>query len=234
MKKIEDKTKRLHIACFMIFISMFVIAGISRSTITNYMEQEDYTEHLQVAELPENFAISMSEEMKKELPKSNIIMKVYATGKQKYEFQNFQQEVKVEKIYKGNITLEQKTIWVMKPSWCVFADYDLEREKTFDGLYTELSFVNYMKPGKEYLLFLDQKVDTLAVKDKTDIYQFSEDVLITPIFCYEDQNNVVAPARKEFTYVRYAEVAENEFFSTTEKGISAMDNLKNVMINQYP
>ena len=156
----------------MIFISMFVIAGISRSTITNYMEQEDYTEHLQVAELPENFAISMSEEMKKELPKSNIIMKVYATGKQKYEFQNFQREVKVEKIYKGDITLEQKTIWVMKPSWCVFADYDLEREKTFDGLYTELSFVNYMKPGKEYLLFLDQKVDTLAVKDKTDIYQF--------------------------------------------------------------
>ena len=161
-------------------------------------------------------------------------MKVYATGKQKYEFQNFQREVKVEKIYKGDITLEQKTIWVMKPSWCVFADYDLEREKTFDGLYTELSFVNYMKPGKEYLLFLDQKVDTLAVKDKTDIYQFSEDVLITPIFCYEDQNNVAAPARKEFTYVRYAEVAENEFFSTTEKGISAMDNLKNVMINQYP
>ena len=51
---------------------------------------------------------------------------------------------------------------------------------------------------------------------------------------YEDQNNVAAPARKEFTYVRYAEVAENEFFSTTEKGISAMDNLKNVMINQYP
>lgn len=89
-----------------------------------------------------------------------------------------------------------------------------------------------MKEGKEYLVFVTEKVKTNS--ETLPVYRLYSNSMITPFFCYEDMENVIIPIGEGPTYVPYSQVKDNEFFSADEEGLEAWNSLKQKMLAAYP
>lgn len=89
-----------------------------------------------------------------------------------------------------------------------------------------------MKEGKEYLVFVTEKVRTDS--ETLPVYRLYSNSMITPVFCYEDMENVIIPVGEGPTYVPYSQVKDNEFFSADEEGLEAWNSLKQKMLAAYP
>ena len=224
MKKWRDLSALLYMPLAVMAVAAVVLGLAGRQSHTDYGTMPNCIEMFQPAELPEDLAISASEQMKTELPESNIVLKVRATGEQKYMFQIFQQGAQVTQIFKGPEGLQDQTIWLARFSWVLRPE----------EMYADMGFVNLMREGKEYLVFLDGEMDTTAARQDRPVYRAPEHSLIAAVFCYENFENVaVEPPDEECTYVPYEPVKDNEFFAVTEKGIEAMEDLKHSMLALY-
>ena len=89
-----------------------------------------------------------------------------------------------------------------------------------------------MEVGTEYLVFaeaVNEDIETgvLSVKLYDDFY-------ITPVFCYEEHQNVIIPISGDTTYVSYKDVMDNEFFVTSEETLQIIETLKSQMLSLYP
>ncbi len=217
-----------HKGCLLllVFFGILLLVGVGyRQTITEYTKKDYCEQYFQPAEIPENFAISSAEEMKETLPESEIILKVRATGEKQYLYSIFQQGAEVETVYKGSEELENQHIWLARYSWQVYFEGDQR--------YADTGFVNYMQEGKEYLVFLDGKMDASVVKTAYPVYDVAENCLITPIFCLEDGENVVVAPGEDNSYVDYSLVSNNEFFACTQAGMDALEELKEYFLSRY-
>lgn len=59
--------------------------------------------------------------------------------------------------------------------------------------------------------------------------------LITPIFGYEDRENVIIDIPQgTSTYVQYSLVRENEFFVTSKQALTTLIEMKHRFLNTYP
>lgn len=96
----------------------------------------------------------------------------------------------------------------------------------------ERGFVNIMRVGNEYLVFVSQQVDVL--NESIPVYQLYDDSYITPVFCYENQSNIIVSPGGDTTYVPYTKVRNNEFFAETETALDAWEKLKSEMLLAYP
>lgn len=204
-----------------------MICGIGmKSTYTDITADSDYTGNMKVAELPEELAKSVTDNMKNILPESKYIIRAKATGEERHIFHLFMQKVEIQQIYKseGETNLEEgQCIYITKAGWRCY----------FDEMSVEYGFVNKMQEGKEYLIFLDHKADSTLDRDvEYDVYDLGEHI-IDPVFCYDDMQNQAFPVRGENTYVDYKEVCGNEFFGCTDTSIEYMISLKKEMIEKY-
>lgn len=139
-------------------------------------------------------------------------------------FNVFQQRVQVMQVFKGPEGLQDQTVWLARFTWVLMPD----------RMLADMGFVNLMREGKEYLVFLDGEMDMTAARQDRPVYEVPARTLIAPVFCYEDSENVaVAVPEGESTYVPYEPVKDNEFFSVTEKGLEALEDLKHSMIALY-
>ena len=75
-------------------------------------------------------------------------------------------------------------------------------------------FVNFMKPGREYLVFIKEKIESELYD--YDVYTI-EGFTIAPILCYEDIDNVIVPKKRSDHAVSYELVNDNEVFMETEE-----------------
>ena len=67
-----------------------------------------------------------------------------------------------------------------------------------------------------------------------DTYQVMP-TLITPIFGYEDRENVIIDIPQgTSTYVQYSLVRENEFFVTSKQALTTLIEMKHRFLNTYP
>ena len=101
-----------------------------------------------------------------------------------------------------------------------------------DGWSTERNFVNVMREGSDYLVFL-RDYDKIRWDDCT-VYYLDENRVIAPVFCYDDIPNIVIPKSGSDTYVPYSEVRDNEFFAASQAGLDAWLSLKQEMLAAYP
>ncbi len=143
---------------------------------------------------------------------SSYILKVKCTKDTEFDYQTCTEYGQVEKIFKGDGELKVGDNIVMN-----FGGYYLFTQETgvaagIDAVST--GFVNFMKPGREYLVFIKEKVETeLYDYDVYDIEGFT----IAPIFCYEDFDNVIVPKKRSDHAVPYELVKDNEVFMETEE-----------------
>ena len=95
-----------------------------------------------------------------------------------------------------------------------------------------IGFVNEMKPGKTYLIFLDRKIDT---HNEEKIFVHPKETLIRPVFCYEKIENKPCVSNSDIsnsTY--YKDVSENEFFLASETTIKKIEEFKETLLHKYP
>ena len=214
------------------FAFCFVIGIVTNTTFTNITAQHDYMEQFYVAELSDGIVDNVVETMRETLPDSKYILEVEATGVERVTFRSFMQEVEVKEIIQAtndDIKIGD-IIYITKSGWSVYC-------RTFSEdhgyMIKEYGFVNKMISDKEYLVFLDHKVNTTLDRNIAhEVYDLGEHI-VDPIFCYEDIENIVIPVSEIPIYVSYDSVKNNEFFVCSTGGMEKILELKTEMLIKY-
>lgn len=216
---------RRNILLFITISTVAVIVGIAKKqTYTDLVEQGNYLEQLQIAELTENIAENDCVAMQQSLPDAAIILRVEVIGELEHLFQVDRQKVVIQKVYAGNGLERGEEIYLFSDHWQLILDGNP------DSL--ERGFVNIMNIGTEYLIFADVVVENY--EDSIPIVKLCDDFNIAPVFSYEEQKNVVIPIMGDTTYVSYKDVMYNEFFVASEEALQMIEWLKVQMLLLYP
>lgn len=95
------------------------------------------------------------------------------------------------------------------------------------------SFVNVMKLGKEYLVFLSEETEDIHAD--VPVYKLCEITFVPPVFRCDDEGveQKIVAVSEESTYVPYSEVKNNEFFGATEESHRAWEQLKEKIFVQF-
>lgn len=191
-------SRRLRIIfIFLIFVSV-VLGLYKRQSYTNITAEPNMMDYFTVAQL-DTMMISdnFREVLGEELPNSNIIIRVKASGQIAHHFRLNEQYVEVLEVYRGDDQLDiGDKIGVISWGWLFF----------FDDMSANMGFVNFMEEGEEYLLFLEEKVDTLEPSDNVYLVV---DTIVSPVFAYRDRNNIIVERDEEISYVPFSEVSQN-------------------------
>ena len=218
---------------------MVITAGIAiwglcqKQTYTNLLSQPEALNMLRVAEFPEALVPTMAEQALKELPESPIIIRATAMAEKDYLFSLNLQKVSVQQVYRGEgIEPGDEVQIALNTKFTINA-------QTIEGMVAdekiaELHFVNEMEEGKDYLIFLEKKIDPLDKREQQAIYRVVESV-ITPVFGYEERENKIVDVSKSIsTYIDYELVKDNEFFVTSQKTLDEFMELKKQLLAQFP
>lgn len=212
---------------FCVIVTVLLVFGFGifgrgkLATYTDVTADPNFINEFSVAEIPTSFAIQDCEVLKKTLPESPIILKVTPVDTPEFFFKGWQQKVRIEHIFSGEGLVSGSEIYITYDRWKVY----ITRKEM------DLSFVNFMKDGADYLVFLSESIG--YTKDGTEVFQLPKDRVIASIFSYAVHDNVIYPVSGESTYVPYQEVSNNEFFAVDAEGLDAFLELKNFLIEKY-
>lgn len=207
-----------------VFLAAMAFGIVKRKTYTDLVKQEHYLEQLLVGEFPERLAENACGAMRQSLPDAAIILRVEVTGGIEHLFGVDRQKAVIRGVYAGDGLKTGEEIYIFSSHWHL-ALYGKE-----DSL--ERGFVNIMEVGTEYLVFAED----VSEDWETDIplVKVYDDFLITPVFCYEEHQNVIMPVPDDSTYVSYKDVIDNEFFVETKETLQMFEKLKSEMLSLYP
>lgn len=218
------------IYCCVIALAVIATAawGISeRGTYTDVTSDENYLDNFVVAEMVDTTCAMSCEIMRESLDDSPIIAQVTCTGDVEHLFYASQQPVTISKVFKGEGLREGNEIYLTSRRWRLLVQEDFRA--------IERGFVNVMKPGAEYLVFITEQVGASCGLPVYSLDEVSSTMtMFAPVFCYEDSQNVVIPVPQDNTYVPYSEVKNNEFFVTSQEGMDIILALKAELIGKYP
>lgn len=140
------------------------------------------------------------------------------------------ENVKVEKVFKGKELHKGDVIEMGDRAGVTFFGND---DTLINGMHSiNMNFVNEMIPGKVYLIFLDQKLETY---NDEKIYMQSDEVVMSTAFSYDKQSSVPCTSiTDKGNFVKYKTVRNNEFFIESESGIKKMEDYKETLIKKYP
>lgn len=196
-----------------------IVTGQAYTTVT---AEPNVMDHFSVAVWDLDTTPTLLETMQKELPNSNHIIRAKSAGEMGYTFKNNRQYVEVLEVFQGEGIEVGDKIAVTKLSWNFY----------FDEMTAEVYFINIMLPENEYLIFLEEKLETIDRKE-INIYLLAE-WIIPPIFNYQDKENIVTPTPYDERYVPYDMVRDNEFFVRSEEALEALMEWKHGILAQYP
>ncbi|MCZ0704198.1 hypothetical protein J2T56_002494 [Natronobacillus azotifigens] len=208
----------------LIGLTLLVASGTGlffRQTYTNVSADENMLDHFSVALWDFDYSPNLINIMNQTVEDSPIIIRAKSEGKTKYTFQNFTQEIIVEEVYRGDGLKVGDQIEIIDFNWHVI----------FDNMSVNASFINLMQPNNEYLIFLDNKLNTFNSDEK--IYQ-TPSLIIPPIFNYEDKEHVILSVTEDNLYVPYKSVKENEFFVSSEESLAKLIDFKHEVLQKYP
>lgn len=218
------KQKLLLFFTVCVFMATMVFGIVKRQTYTDLAKQENYLAQLQVAELTEDGAEKACAAMSQDLPNSVLILRVEVTGGIEHLFQVDRQRAVIKEVYAGNGLKIGEEIYVFSRHWQLVLGGNIDS--------IERGFVNIMEVGTEYLVFAEAVREDVG--NGISSVKLYDDFFITPVFCYEERQNVIMPISGNTTYVSYKDVMGNEFFVTSEEALRSMETLKNQMLSLYP
>lgn len=220
---------KTRICTFLTVVAVIILGTIGllyRDTYTDVVASPNYLNTLMVAEIPGNLVNQECANLRQELQKCPIILRVTPSGEMEHMFGISRQKVIIQEVYSGEDIQAGEEIYLTSSRWrlCV--------EDTIRSI--ERGFVNILKNEKEYLVFCEERI-ALPYEVNIPIYRLAnEEALIAPVFCYSEVESVIIPVNEgEATYVHYSQVQENEFFVTTKEGLEIWENLKEQMLGAY-
>lgn len=203
-----------------------IFGGINHQSYTDVTSQPGYLSQFAVAEMSEERCVNTCPELEAALPEAPLILRATPVSELVPEFGIFRFRFRVEAVYQGDAVAAGEEIWIASESWGIVI------EQT-GGRYMECGFVNVPQQGREYLIFLSDRVE----EGRDGLVYFIQGSSLAaqiPIFCYDDIPNTFITPDGVSTYVSYSEVADNEFFATSQAGLDAMAELKEAMLERYP
>lgn len=206
-------------------ISLAAVFGLyKKQTYTDVAKFPGYINSFAVAQLSEKMAIEECEKLEKILPESPIILKVYAVEPIEHLFKISRQKVQIDTVYTGSDLNTGDYIYITSNRW--------KLNTTGEPPSIERGFVNVMKEGDAYLVFLTEKMETLD-NEEIPVYRIVEESVLLPVFSFDEHENTVAEIGEyqHSSYVQYEKVKDNEFFAATEGALNAMLELKQKLIS---
>lgn len=206
------------------FLAAMAFGIVKRQTYRDTLKQEDYLDQLLVGELGEDYLELQCANMQQSLPDAPIILRVETVGKIEHLFNVDRQRVVIRKVYAGAGLEAGEEVYLFSRHW----------QLSLDGYYDSLErgYVNILEVGTEYLVFAEEVLEDL--KGDFPAVKLYDDFSITPVFCYEERQNVIIPVTGDTTFVPYKDVKNNEFFVTSEKALEMLEELKSRMLSLYP
>lgn len=219
------KRKILFVITAGIILAAGAFGAVKRQTYTDIASEENYMNQLQVALLPENLSDTACKKIEEKIQRIPIVLKGEAVEEVKHLFGADRQKIRITKVYKGDDLQVGKEIYIASEQWRVILEGELKS--------AERSFVNVMKVGKEYLVFLSGKTEDIYTD--VPVYKLCEITFVAPVFCCNDEGieKKIAAVGEESTYVPYSEVKNNEFFGETEKAHEMWAQLKEKIFAVY-
>lgn len=91
-------------------------------------------------------------------------------------------------------------------------------------------WVNYMKVGDEYMIFIHDVVDAELYDE---IIYRSGGFILTPIFNYKNVENTLVDVNVQQPYAKYGEYGDSEFFCGDEETEQALKKFKYEIMSKY-
>lgn len=222
------KTKICAVLSLVLFLGMMTFGLIAKAGYRDMNDEENPMDKFAVGLFPDSILDIQLEHLEENLPSSEIIVAVRCMEKSTFRFSCTTQKVEIVKVFKGDVRAGE-IIDVARSGSCIF----FEKENYINGMPAiNLNFVNEMKQGETYLVFLDRKLETY---NDEKIYIQSRDFIIAPIFCYSEIKNEPCVSETSFdNSASYKNVKNNEFFLMSEESIYKMDKLKKRLLEKYP
>lgn len=220
------KSKKILLCFILLLLTGCAVLGIySKTTYTDITSEDNYLDHFLVAEITEAVSTNTCEMLMQTLPNAPIIVGVSPVEDVEHLFGQSQQKVKIVKVFKGDQLYEGDDIYIPSDRWRVIVR---ETSQTI-----ERGFVNILKQGENYLVFLDTMIPQRV--ESTPVFKLYNDARLSPVFCYSLLgNSFISPSSRDTTYVDYSLVSNNEFFATSQESIEPVLQLKKHMLEQYP
>lgn len=161
----------------------------------------------------EDDTISQADALRKQLDDADYIVIARAEGDIRLLCHTIQQPLYVEDVIRGEEALTQSTIFMQE---------QVERVQ----IETRLTggYVNLMKKGEMYLVFLNKINDILT--EEQNLYYCVEPIGYFKLG--ESENTIVGN-----DVVRYEKVADNEFFAADEEALGLILELKEEILQKY-
>ena len=207
-----------------VFLAAMAFGMIKRQTYKDIFEQENYLDQLAVAELPEDFVERQCAILNEKLPQVPVILRVEVKGGIEHLFHVDRQKIIIREVYAGDGLAAGEEYYLYSRSWSVSLNGYIDT--------LERGFVNILKVGEEYLIFATEVLQDL--NEDLPAIKLYDEYLISPVFCYEECENVISPLLGDTLAVSYKDVKDNEFFSASEKGIEMLEEFKGKMLSLYP
>ncbi len=209
-----------------ILITLSAVFGlIKRQSYTDITKEENYMDSLYVAVLNEeitSIACQQFYDMNSSVP---IAAQVKVMDEIQYVRGKGRVHVQIEKVHRGDMLRAGDEIFVFSDGWSLV----LNREPQS----IECDFVNVMKQGESYLIFLEKEVEDLYTD--MPVYKVYDEFILSPVFAYAERKNI--PVKQEsngHSYIEYMKVKDNEFFGQTEKAVKYWEKLKIDLFELYP
>ena len=200
-----------------------VFTGLNvKKTFTEINKLDNKLDFFEVGIIEQQLAEIITDEMRNTLiDNSAYILKVRSVGNLELDFLCATEPVEVVDVYKGDNISKGDKISVFRSSSRLF--YQLNG---FNSINME--FVNVMKTGDEYLIFLEKKIDD------TSVYRTVTGI-IAPIFSIKDRKNIRSKSLHTdgCMSVPYDDVKDNEFFVADEGALNALISFKKIMISEF-
>ena len=214
----EMKVKKWKLIIIVLFVIAIIVALVKRQEYTNILLDENNLKQFFVAPLPNEILPDSMEVYKEQLLQSPIVLRVKAVGTREYSAKTIKQQAEVLEVYKGSGINVQEEIDILTTR----NSFDFE-DMTFN-----LGFTNLMQKDNEYLVFFDEKINSPYKGD--NIYRIS-DLIINPIFNYNDVENIITPDEE---YIPYSLVLNNEFIVGDSIALERILAFKHELLEMYP
>ncbi|SKA71379.1 hypothetical protein SAMN02745111_02209 [Eubacterium uniforme] len=207
---------------YLLCVSILVILGMKNKK--DYRDFNDDNKSLNkfiVGIMPDELIDIAIKVLKKGEKTCNNIVVVECLEKTKFSYGCTTQKIRINRVIKGDLVEKEEIIDI------VFAD-EIYMNSSEDTPEINMGFVNEMKVGKNYLIFLDERIKN------SNMYSLKQS-LIKPIFAYENiENKPCISTMKVESATLYGNMSSNEFFVESERGLEKIEIYKKSLLEKYP
>lgn len=213
---------------FILTLSVIVVScsvGLyNKMDYADINEQENLWSRFSVAMLSDRLLDMQLELMEETLDTNPIILAVKCQESSYFDFHCITQKAEIVKVFCGDGLQSGDSIQIVRGNSEVYLSKNENMKSELN-----MNFVNEMKIGNTYLVFLESKIANTKC-----LYQTSIDYIITPIFCYDTMENVYSEDTSEgIIVVDYDMVKNNEFFFKNKLSYDNMNMFKERLFEKY-